>query len=391
MRKKGNLLKGAPLETGGKLYVDIFEKGEELPSVLERDKADNVILSVALQWRKDHKNKTIVFVTKDINLRVKADLLGLQAEDYEPQDNIVVGETYKGHRIVVCDKKTIDTFYKEKKLDPKKIEGAGKLLANEYIILKNAVNDSQTALARFDKEADALVPLIVSSSDGLWGVFSRNAEQLFAMDMLLNDKIKLVSLVGKAGTGKTLLALAAGLFLTIDKGLYRRLLVSRPIFPLGKDIGFLPGDLNEKLNPWMTPIFDNLDYILDSGDTKYEMGFSSDTQGQKKWKELVDQGYLNIEALTYIRGRSIANQFLIVDEAQNLTPHEIKTILTRAGTGTKVVLTGDRFQIDNPYIDASSNGLSYVVEKFKHEKIAGHTTLVKGERSELAEISANLL
>jgi len=225
----------------------------------------------------------------------------------------------------------------------------------------------------------------------VWGIIPRNVEQIFALDMLLNDDIRLVSLVGKAGTGKTLLAIAAGLALTIDAGAYAKLLVSRPVFPLGKDIGYLPGDVEEKLNPWMAPIFDNLEYILGTGEAATTTGGKKKLGPGRKWQELINQGMLNIEPLTYIRGRSIANQYLIVDESQNLTPHEIKTIITRAGNYTKIVLTGDCFQIDNPYIDSSSNGLSYTVDRFKDQKIAAHVTLVKGERSELAELAANLM
>ena len=220
-------------------------------------------------------------------------------------------------------------------------------------------------------------------SDGLWGIHPRNREQQFAFDMLLNDDIQLVTLVGKAGTGKTLLAIAAGLHKSADEGQYSRLLVSRPIFPLGRDIGFLPGDIDEKLSPWMQPIFDNVELLLGA----VEEG----SKRKRGYKELVDLGLLEIEPLTYIRGRSIPKQYMIVDEAQNLTPHEIKTIVTRAGEGTKIILTGDPYQIDNPYVDSSSNGLTYVVEKFKGEDISGHVTLDKGERSCLAELAANLL
>ncbi len=217
------------------------------------------------------------------------------------------------------------------------------------------------------------VPLIRAPKEGLWGIHPRNREQQFALDLLLNDDIQLVTLVGKAGTGKTLLAIAAGLFKAADEGSYSRLLVSRPVFPLGRDLGFLPGELEEKLAPWMQPIFDNVELLLGAVDER----------GKRKrgYKELVDMGILEIEALTYIRGRSIPKQYMIVDEAQNLTPHEIKTIITRAGEGTKIVLTGDPYQIDNPYVDSSSNGLTYVVEKFKGQEIAGHVTLTKGERS----------
>jgi PhoH-like ATPase len=222
----------------------------------------------------------------------------------------------------------------------------------------------------------------VEEAKPLWGIGPRNKEQRFAIDLLLNDQIPLVTLVGKAGTGKTLLALAAGLHKVSDQQVYQRLLVTRPIFPMGRDIGFLPGELEEKLKPWMQPIFDNLELLLN---------LSYSNRGHDAYRELVDQRILQIEALTYIRGRSIPSQYMIIDEAQNLTPHEVKTIITRAGENTKVILTGDPYQIDNPYIDSSSNGLTYVVERFKDQPLAGHMTLARGERSDLAEIAANVL
>jgi PhoH-like ATPase len=219
--------------------------------------------------------------------------------------------------------------------------------------------------------------------DGVWGVRARNKEQAFALDLLMNDEIRLVTLVGKAGTGKTLLAIAAGLQKTAEEAIYQRILVSRPIMPLGRDIGFLPGDIEEKINPWMQPIFDNLEFLMGLSKGEKRSGRSP--------RELIDLGILQIEPLTYIRGRSIAGQYMIIDEAQNLTPHEVKTILTRTGEGTKIVLTGDPYQIDNPYIDSTNNGLVHVVNRFTSERIAGHVTLVKGERSQLAELASNLL
>jgi PhoH-like ATPase len=217
----------------------------------------------------------------------------------------------------------------------------------------------------------------------VWGIRPRNKEQHYALDLLLNDDIKLVTLVGKAGTGKTLLAIAAGLQKCVEETNYQKLLVSRPIFPLGRDIGYLPGDIEEKLNPWMQPIYDNVELLL---------GFSkAEKKEGRTYHELIDLGYIEIEPLTYIRGRSIPNQFMIVDEAQNLTPHEVKTIITRVGDNTKIVLTGDPYQIDNPYVDSANNGLTTVVERFKGEAIAGHVTLSKGERSPLAELAANIL
>lgn len=389
MRRRGNLLDGVALDNKGMLYVDLpdHKNGNPVLSVFMDNNADNTILATALKHKNIDPKKEVVFITKDTNLRIKADLLGIKAVDYEPGDQ-KIDELYSGSRYVECTRANIDTFFKEKKLPLTAIRNTTGIMPNEYVILKDVAEPSHTALGRYDLNSGMIVPLLRGVVDGVWGIIPRNVEQIFAMDMLLNDDMRLVSLIGKAGTGKTLLAIAAGLSLTIDAGAYARLLVSRPVFPLGKDIGYLPGDIDEKLNPWMAPIFDNLEYILGAGEAssgKKKMGSA------RKWQELINQGMLNIEPLTYIRGRSIANQYLIVDEAQNLTPHEIKTIITRAGNYTKIVLTGDCFQIDNPYIDSSSNGLSYIVERFKNQKIAGHVTLVKGERSELAELAANLL
>ena len=219
--------------------------------------------------------------------------------------------------------------------------------------------------------------------DGVWGIKPRNKEQHYALDLLLNDDVKLVTLVGKAGTGKTLMALAAGLQKVTEEQVFHKLLVSRPIFPLGRDIGYLPGDIEEKLNPWMQPIYDNLELLLGLNRT--------DKKDGRSYAELMDLGFVEIEPLTYIRGRSLPNVFMIVDEAQNLTPHEVKTIITRAGEGTKIILTGDPYQIDHPYIDSSNNGLTTVAEKFKTEAISGHVSLTKGERSQLAELATQLL
>jgi len=238
-------------------------------------------------------------------------------------------------------------------------------------------------MGRFDGAQKKIVPLNRGVKDGTWGIRPRNMEQGFLLDLLLNDDIKLVTIVGKAGTGKTLLAIAAGLSKVTEEATYQKLLVSRPIFPLGKDIGYLPGDVEQKLNPWMQPIFDNVEYLLNLS--------RSDKKAGRGHHELMDLGIVEIEPLTYIRGRSIPNQFIIVDEAQNLTPHEVKTIITRVGDGTKIVLTGDPYQIDNPYVDSTNNGLVHVVNRFRNERIAGHITMNKGERSALAELATNLL
>jgi PhoH-like ATPase len=249
--------------------------------------------------------------------------------------------------------------------------------------LRDAGAPNHTALGRFDVVRGEIVALRVAR-EGVMGVRPRNKEQAFALDLLLDDTLRLCTLIGKAGTGKTLLALAAGLKRTTEDNTYSRLLVSRPIMPLGRDLGFLPGDVDEKLNPWMQPIFDNLEFLFTNGGPK-------SSRHDRGFLELLESGTIQVEPLTYIRGRSLPHQYLIVDEAQNLTPHEVKTIITRCGEGTKIILTGDPHQIDNPYVDLASNGLSVVADRFKRERIAGHVVLAKGERSDLAELAANLL
>lgn len=377
-RQQAHLTEGVSLENGGTLKVVLFttEAFNMLPPELQTDKADNRILAVALQMKAECQCP-VVFVTKDTNLRIKADAVGLDAQDYE-SDKVSIEELYSGATEIEIDKSEVDRFYGQGYLDL-----AADLLPNQCVTLVEAGNPSHTAIGRYQSTLERVVPLIRVPKDGLWGIHPRNREQQFAIDLLLNDDIQLVTLVGKAGTGKTLLAIAAGLYKVSDEEAYSRLLVSRPVFPMGRDLGFLPGDVEEKLAPWMQPIFDNVDLMLGM----------VDEQGKRKrgYKELVDMGLLEIEPLTYIRGRSIPKQYMIVDEAQNLTPHEIKTIITRAGEGTKIVLTGDPYQIDNPYVDSSSNGLTYTVEKIKGQDIAGHVTLSKGERSPLAELAANLL
>ena len=378
LRAKAKLVDGVELDTGGHLRVDLYteEHMKGLPPELRTDHGDNRILAVALDV-KSRSNSPVVFVTKDINLRIKADVVGLKAEDYE-SDKVSLEELYTGTAEVLITRDDIDLFYSQGFLPIEE-----EFLSNQCLTLTDAANPSHTALARYNRPLRQAVALLRAPKDGLWGIHPRNREQQFAFDMLLNDDVQLVTLVGKAGTGKTLLAIAAGLHKSADEGEYSRLLVSRPIFPLGRDLGYLPGDIDEKLSPWMQPIFDNVELLLGS----VEEG----NKRKRGYKELVDLGLLEIEPLTYIRGRSIPKQYMIVDEAQNLTPHEIKTIVTRAGEGTKIILTGDPYQIDNPYIDSSSNGLTYVVEKFKGEDIACHVTLDKGERSSLAELAANLL
>jgi PhoH-like ATPase len=379
LRKKGSLSSGISLESDGKLQVALLNEDilRHIPAGLSEQRGDNRILAVAV----DAKNKSgripVILVTKDTNLRIKADAIGLAAEDYE-SDKVDITELYSGYTQLDVSPETVDRFYGQGW-----VEVEQDLLPNQFVVMKDQGNPSHTALGKYVSGQRRVVPLVKIGKEGIWSIHPRNREQTCAIDALLDDSIKIVTLVGKAGTGKTLLAIAAGLHKTAEESVYNRLLVSRPVFPMGKDLGFLPGDIEEKLAPWMQPIFDNVELLLS--------GHEAEKRHSRGYRELMAMGILEIEPLTYIRGRSIPNQYLIVDEAQNLTPHEIKTIVTRAGEGTKVILTGDPYQIDNPYVDSSSNGLTYLVERFKGQDIAAHITMMKGERSALAELAANLL
>lgn len=375
LRSKGSLSRGVKLDDStSTIIVEADRKAAGLPEELHQEKADNRILMTAMSLQKEHK-EPVELVTKDINLRIKADVFGINAKDYEPE-RVSTEEMYNGYREIEVSAEQINDFYESKVLE---LDSSLGLSANQYLVAKDGSNPNHSAIGRYDAKKKGMVPLL-TVSEGIWGIHPRNVEQSFAIDALLNDEILFVSLVGKAGTGKTLLALAVGLYKSLDEGRFQRLLVSRPIFPMGKDIGYLPGDIEQKLNPWMQPIFDNVEFLM-----------GADKKAAGRAQELMNQGMLNIEPLTYIRGRSIPNQYFIVDEAQNLTPHEIKTIVTRAGQGTKIVLTGDSYQIDNPYVDSATSGLTYSVEKFKDYGIAAHCTLTKGERSELAELAANIM
>lgn len=376
LREEGKLTEGVPLENGGVLKV-AFSARTLPPSLQNGHSVDNRILATALDVQEQSPDDQTILVTKDVNLRIRADALGLYAEDYDAE-RVEITELYSGVVEIDATGEEIDSFYANGELplpDPY-------YNPNEFVHLRDPGSPSHTALGKVSLDNNTVTP-IRRIKDGVWGVRPRNKEQSFALDLLLNDDINLVTLVGKAGTGKTLLAIAAGLHKVTEENVFQRVLVSRPVFPLGRDIGYLPGDIEEKVSPWMQPIFDNVEFL---------MGLSkAEKRNGRSHRELIDLGILQIEPLTYIRGRSIPNQYLIVDEAQNLTPHEVKTIITRAAEGTKIVLTGDPYQIDNPYIDSTNNGLVHIVNRFRAERIAGHVTLLKGERSELAELASNLL
>lgn len=383
MREGGRLHEGIELDNGGLLKVELNHRSfVRLQEMFGEMSNDNRILAVALNYHLEEQEKEeprpVVIVSKDVLVRIKADVLGLSAQDYLSDRAVVASEVYAGYLTLFVHPSVIDEFYTYRFLTVKNLNLATVLHPNEFVILRDEMGTSKSALLKVSGDGARLEPLYLSN-DPIWGITARNAQQRMALELLLNDDIPLVTLTGKAGTGKTLLALAAGLMKVEDEHKYKKLLIARPVVPMGKDIGYLPGEKEEKLRPWMQPIYDNLEFLFDtkkSGDID---------------KILMGLGSIQVEALTYIRGRSIPGQFIIIDEAQNLTRHEVKTIVSRVGEGSKIVLMGDPEQIDHPYLDAISNGLTHIVERFKQEGISGHMTLEKGERSKLAQLAADLL
>ena len=379
-------------EAGGRIMVVEDAHLEATPG-LERDMPDNRILRAAIHIQLENQEEDVILVTKDLNLRIKAAVAGIEPQDFE-RDKVNADELYAGFREMTVDKADVDAFYKEGSLTLTGVE----LQPNEFVILSAAGNPSQGAIGRASGRNE--ISTINKNWTKIYGISGRSAEQRMALQLLMDPEVKLVSLVGSAGTGKTLLALAAGLeAMRVDDQIlktggemsygYEKMLVTRPIIPMGKDIGYLPGSKERKMASWMQPVFDNLSFLMHvgPGGGKQTVGKAAD----RKVQELLADDTVEMEALTYIRGRSIAKQFIVVDEAQNLTPHEVKTIVSRAGEGTKIVLTGDPDQIDNPYLDASSNGLVYCVSRMKHLQLFGHVILKKAERSELAAAAANEL
>jgi len=379
LREGGSLQEGVSLgEKRGNLYVKGYDPSF-IPDDLDRKNADHIIIATALTLREQEPERHVVLVTRDIQLRVICDSLGLACEGYNSDQVVETAEgLYDGLTEFYVEDRIIEDFYAKQPvfIDDMITDGVP-LHNNQFIMMKSDFDEKKTALAFFEWY-DKPIRHIIDNKNGIWGVIPRNKEQRFALDMLMNPNIPLVSVVGKAGCGKSLLCLAAGLEQVLSaESVYKRLIVARPVQPMGKDIGFLPGDLNDKLLPWLMPIQDNLQFLM--GDDKAALEL------------YVEKGTIEIEALTYIRGRSIANAYILIDEAQNLSAHEIKTIITRVGENTKIVFTGDIDQIDNVYVDATSNGLSYVVEKMKNQEVSGHITLKKGERSILASIAAKIL
>jgi PhoH-like ATPase len=377
LRDQGSLQKGVKLKSGGIIKVLSKDQIEGFDNVLLSDmdesKPDSIIIATAYSLQKNEKDP-VILVTKDINVRVTCDVLGVQCEDYRKHRVVSDAETlYSGVQRIEVSQEIVDKFYTTRKLEIDDTFKDHEL----YLVLKDNNSGQQSIISRFKNWNQPLTPLIETKQT--WGLIPRNKEQKFALDILFDDSIKLVTLVGKAGTGKTLLAISSALQQTLEptNKLYKKVVISRPVQPVGKDIGFLPGTLEEKMDPWIAPIKDNLKFL-----------FSNDSFTMDMY---IERGEIEIEAITFIRGRSIADAIIIIDEAQNLTTHELKTIITRVGENTKIILTGDIDQIDNTYVDSVSNGLTYAIEKFKDYPIAAHITLLKGERSELATLGAKIL
>jgi PhoH-like ATPase len=386
LRTRGSLVKGVRLDKG-KGMVRVIRASEialeSLPRDLTHKISDHLILATALTVDAEHERRKTIVISNDVNMRVIADSLGLQTDDYST-DNVVddADKIYDGFCSVLVDDELIDQFYQGEDiiLDPDLLsEQKITLFPNQFVMLVSSACEKKTALARYSNSIVPLDGIYDRKNEISFKVLPRNKEQSFAFDLLFDPDIPLVSLIGRAGSGKTLMAIAAGMEQVLGHGkrIYDRLIVSRPVQPMGKDIGFLPGTMEEKMLPWLKPIEDNIRYTIGDHGVKLE--------------EYMEIGKLEIEALTYIRGRSISNAFVVIDEAQNLTAHEVKTIITRIGENTKIILTGDIEQIDNVYTNETSNGLAYAIEKFKHSELSGHVTFRKGERSKLATAAAKIL
>ncbi len=355
-RKEGKLFKGVKIDGGGILKIEVIEDFKEMPRFLSDKVMDDWILFYTMQISKRDSNVKTILVSKDINMRIKADAIGLEAQDYL-KDRTEEMELFRGY-VQIDQNSSYD-------VDPKSLN----LRPNEFVVFKDS------KIFRFKN--GKIIPSKVDFNTNVWGIKPLNVEQIMALDLLLDPDLSFVTLLGIAGTGKTLLSIASALYMITDLKIFKKLTVTRPVIPMGKDIGFLPGSAEEKMKPWLEPIRDNLEFLFDNAG--------------KSTSKIDTLNFLQVEALSYTRGRTIPHQFIIVDEAQNLTPHEVKTIVTRAGIETKIVLTGDISQIDSPYLDAFSNGLSYATARFSNYSMAGHLTLSMGVRSELATLASKIL
>ena len=379
LRSKGSFQKGIRIRKGAGLIFTQAPELDRLPTGYSPSVPDHHIIASALTIQAKNPDRKVVVVSNDINLRIKCDAIGIIAQDYKTEKVIETqSELYSGFAKVLVDDQIIDRFYNGEKIFIEAVDGNPRLYPNQFVMLVSSSNEKKTAITKFTNEHTEFKKIPEHKEEEGWGIAPKNKEQNFALDLLLDPNIPVVSLIGKAGSGKTLCAIAAGLQQVMgSNSAYNRLIVSRPVMPMGKDLGYLPGSMEEKMTPWLAPVQDNLRFLF--GDDNLML------------YEYMQKKIIEIEALTYIRGRSIQKAFIVIDECQNLTSHEIKTILTRVGEGTKIVLTGDIEQIDNVNIDEISNGLTYAIEKLKHYDITGHITFIKGERSKVATLSAKTL
>jgi PhoH-like ATPase len=391
-RQVGNLLKGITLENNSKLFIKTIknESFDLLPDVIKNSMngLDTALLAFMLELKNKYKRKQHILITRDINLRIQCDALGIQSENYRAADELPKNdERYGGVSRAYLSKNNIDMLYQNGELSKEILDVEP--YPNEFFVLKSD-EQSSSAIARYDCDKKSFIR--VGENKNIFGLSPRNKEQNFALNLLLDKSVNLVSLTGPAGTGKTLITLAAGCEQTIHGKYYERMIIIKPIQPVGKDLGFLPGSLDEKLAPWISPIKDNLNFLFRSPSTKTGSSNKNNNKQDNHYLSLLfEKKVIEIEAVAFIRGRSIPNAYIIIDEAQNLSMHELKTIITRAGEGSKIILTGDVEQIDHPQLDINTNGLTYAIEKFKNHGIAGHISLLKGERSALATLASEIL
>ena len=413
LRLKGSLVEGVSLQNGATLRIVAINPSilTNLPPELLSSKVDNMIISFMLQLKQeqdrlfnsDETTNHAILVTKDINVRIKCDSLGVKCEDYLKMRVTADAEHfYRGVAVVEIEERRVEKFYRDEELLLTSEEAKDSALyPNQIVVIKNTGQDGKTTKSALAKCVTVDKPLVpIAKIEQAFGLKPRNKEQSFSLDLLFDNNVKLLTLTGPSGTGKTLLAIAAALeqlkgIGSPDYAKYEKLIVTRPVQPVGKDIGFLPGTLEEKMEPWISPIRDNVNFLMNNrkGNKKRTLVDPAKSRISDEYylALMQEKGLIEIEAITFIRGRSIPNAYIIIDEAQNLSMHELKTIITRVGDGTKLVLTGDIEQIDNVHVDAFTNGLTYAVEKFKEHSIAGHVNLIKGERSELATLASKIL